>query len=66
MKATKCIFRFAALVLTLAALICTILANLEAITDALNSLREQFATRGKCRCFHGGDEEPEDYEDWDI
>lgn len=63
MKATSFIFKVAAIVLTAAALVCCILANLERITDGLLTLREQVAAKRnayRCPC------DADDYEEWDV
>ena len=63
MKTTNCIFKIAAAVLALAAVVCCVLANLEKITDCLLSIKEQMAAkRAACCCNDDMDE----YEDWDF
>lgn len=64
MKAANFIFKIAAIVLAVAAVICCILANLEKITDALLALREQFAARRNACCCQSDD--MDEYEDWDM
>ena len=71
MKNYSSILKLIALVLTAAAVICLLVANLEAIADVLDDLCGK--AKGKfslCRsCFRGDEDEYEDwddeYEDWD-
>jgi hypothetical protein len=63
MRATSFIFKVAAIVLAVAAVVCAVLANLERITDWALTLREQLATKCSPPCDCGDYDE---YEDWDI
>lgn len=64
MKAANFIFKIAAIVLAVAAVVCCVLANLEKITDAFFALREQLAAKRKACCCHS--DEMDEYEDWGI
>ena len=64
MKAANFIFKIAAIILAVAAVVCCILANLEKITDGFLTLREQLATKRKASCYQCDD--MDEYEDWDI
>lgn len=63
MKAANFIFKIAAIVLAVAAVVCCILANLEKISDGFLALREQFAAK-RNYCCHSDD--TDEYEDWGI
>jgi hypothetical protein len=63
MKAANFIFKIAAIVLAVAAVVCCVLANLEKITDGFLALREQLTAKRKycCQC-----DDMDEYEDWGI
>jgi hypothetical protein len=64
MKAANFIFKIAAIVLAVAAVVCCILANLEKITDGFLALREQLAAKREAYCCQSDDFD--EYEDWDM
>lgn len=64
MKAANFIFKIAAIILAVAAVVCCILANLEKIVEGLYSLREQFTLKRNDACCYVDD--ADEYEDWDI
>lgn len=64
MKITEFMFRIAAIVLTIAALTCTILANLEKISAGLTYLRNRIdEKRAACYPF-GSCHDDDEFEDW--
>lgn len=71
MKITKFALYLAALVLSLAALACLVMANYEKITDCLASLlakaqAKKEALCGRCPCGDFSDEDVDEYEEWGI
>ncbi len=62
MKAASFILKIAALILAAAAIVCCVLANLEAITDTLLSIKNRFQEK-RAHCQYDGIDE---FEDWDI
>ena len=69
MKITNSILKVAALVLSAAALVCLVVANLELISDALSELWETIQEKkdGICQRCRGAEYDFEDeFEDWDV
>ena len=66
MKITSFFLKIAAAILSAAAIVCLILANLEKITDSLDYLRSRLSERKCVLCHCGEKDESDEFEDWDA
>ena len=71
MKVTKLILHLAALILSVAAVVCLLNAHYEKITDCLASLLAKAQAKKevlcrRCPCGEFSDEELDEYEEWGL
>lgn len=69
MKITNCILKITAVILTLAAIICLVMANMDRISDWLACLWARVQAKKEmlcrtCPCAEG--DYDDEFEDWDI